>query len=55
LDDYFSGSLKIPGKFFRDFQNVPWEETAVVKSDPEFWKGYLSDPILYIFVARKRE
>jgi hypothetical protein len=55
LDVYFSGSLEIPSKFFRDFQNVPWEETPVVKADPEFWKQYLADPLLYIFTARKRE
>lgn len=55
LDAYFSGSLEIPGKFFEDFQNVPWEETPVVEADPEFWKQYLADPILYIFTARKRE
>ncbi|RMD44891.1 hypothetical protein DV735_g138, partial [Chaetothyriales sp. CBS 134920] len=55
LDVYYSGSLEIPRKFFTDFQNVPWEDTPVVKADPEFWKEYLSDPILYIFTARKRE
>lgn len=55
LDVYYSGSLEIPGKFFTDFQNVPWEETPVVKADPEFWKSYLADPILYIFTAKKPE
>lgn len=55
LDAYYSGSLEIPGKFFEDFRNVPWEETPVVKADPEFWKSYLADPILYIFTARKPE
>jgi SAM-dependent methyltransferase len=54
LEPYFSGSMEIPGKFFEDFQNVSWEETPVVKADPEFWKSYLADPILYIFTARKR-
>lgn len=53
LDAYSTGSLEIPGKFFKDFQNVPWEETSVVKADPEFWRSYLNDPILYIFTARK--
>lgn len=53
LKSYYSGSLEIPGKFFEDFRNVPWEETPVVKADPEFWKEYLADPILYIFTARK--
>lgn len=53
LDAYCSGLLVIPGKFFTDFQNVPWEETPVVKADPEFWKDYVADPILYIFTARK--
>jgi SAM-dependent methyltransferase len=53
LDVYSSGSLDIPGKFFTDFKNVPWEETPVVKEDPEFWESYLADPILYIFTARK--
>ena len=55
LETYYSGSMEIPGKFFRDFQNVPWEETPVVKADPEFWKSYLDDAILYIFTARKSE
>ena len=53
LDVYYSGSLEIAKKFFQDFQNVPWEETPVVKADPDFWKSYLADPILYIFTARK--
>lgn len=53
LDVYASGSLEIPGKFFEDFQNVPWDETPVVKADPEFWQQYLADPILFIFMARK--
>lgn len=53
LDVYYSGSLDISGKFFEDFQNVPWEETPVVKADPEFWRDYLEDPILYIFTARR--
>jgi hypothetical protein len=55
LDVYSSGSLEMPSKFFKDFQNVPWEETSVVKADPEFWELYLADPILYIFTARKPE
>ncbi|MCJ1421983.1 hypothetical protein MMC32_008350 [Xylographa parallela] len=55
LDTYYSGSLEIPEKFFKDFQNVSWEETPVVKAYPEFWKSYLADPILYIFTARKPE
>lgn len=55
LDSYYTGSLEIPGKFFRDFQVVPWEETPIVKADPDFWKAYLDDPILYIFAARKLE
>ena len=55
LDAYYSGSLEVPGKFFTDFQNVPWEDTPVVKADPEFWKSYLAEPILYIFTARKPE
>ena len=55
LEAYYSGSLEIPRKFFKDFQNVPWGETPVVKADPGFWKSYLSDPILYIFTARKPE
>ncbi|KAJ9606107.1 hypothetical protein H2200_009068 [Cladophialophora chaetospira] len=55
LDVYYSGSLEIPGKFFEDFATVPWEETPIVKADPEFWKSYLADPILYIFTARKPE
>jgi SAM-dependent methyltransferase len=54
LDVYYSGSSEIPGKFFTEFQNIPWEETPVVKADPEFWKEYLEDPILYIFTARKK-
>lgn len=53
LNSYYSGSLDIPGKFFEDFQNVPWDETPVVKADVEFWTPYLRDPILYIFTARK--
>lgn len=53
LDSYYTGSLEIPAKFFTDFQNVPWEETPVVKADLEFWKEYLDDPILYIFTARR--
>ncbi|KAK5044904.1 hypothetical protein LTR84_010276 [Exophiala bonariae] len=53
LEVYYSGSLEIPGKFFEDFQNVPWDETPVVKADLEFWELYLADPILYIFTARK--
>ena len=53
LEAYYSGSLEIPEKFFKDFQNVPWEETPVAKADPEFWKSYLADPILYIFTARR--
>lgn len=53
LDDYYTGSLKIPGKFFEDFQNVPWEETPVVQADPDFWKSYLADPILFVFTAKK--
>lgn len=53
LDVYYSGSLEIPGKFFEDFQNVPWEETPIVEADPEFWRAYLDDPILHIFTARK--
>ena len=28
LEAYYSGSLEIPGKFFKDFQNVPWEENT---------------------------
>lgn len=54
LDSYHTGSMEIPGKFFEGFENVPWEETEVVKRDPEFWREYLEDPILYIFTARKR-
>lgn len=54
LKEYYTGSLEIPEKFFQDFQFVPWEETPLVKADPEFWKSYLSDPILYIFAARKK-
>ncbi|MCJ1295898.1 hypothetical protein MMC34_007463 [Xylographa carneopallida] len=53
LEAYYSGSLEIPGKFFKDFQNVPWEETPVVKAHPEFWRSYLAEPIFYIFTARK--
>ena len=53
LDVYYSGSLEIPGKYFEDFRNMSWEETPVVKADPEFWKEYLEDPILFIFTARK--
>lgn len=55
LNSYYRGSLEIPGKFFKDFQTVQWEETPVVKADPEFWKDYLADPILYIFTARRPE
>lgn len=55
LKAYYSGSLEIPGKFFKDFQNVPWEKTPVVKADTDFWAAYLADPILYIFTARKPE
>lgn len=51
--DVYSGSLEIPGKFFEDFKNVPWEDTPAVKVDPDFWKEYLADPILHIFEARK--
>lgn len=53
LDSYFLGSLDIPSKFFRSFQNVPWEKTPVVKADPDFWASYLADPILYIFTAER--
>ena len=53
LDAYYKDPLGIPGKFFEGFENVPWEETEVVKEDPEFWKEYLEEPILYIFTARK--
>lgn len=55
LDVYYTGSLEVPGKFFENFQNVPWEETPIVKADSNFWKEYLDDPILYIFTARKPE
>jgi SAM-dependent methyltransferase len=53
LDAYASGPLEIPGKFFEDFQTVSWEQTPVVQGDPEFWKEYLEDPILFIFTASK--
>lgn len=51
LETYHSGSLDIPARYFQDFQNVSWEETPVVKADPDFWKDYLADPILYIFTS----
>ena len=54
METYYSGSVEIPGRLFEDFQNVPWEDTPIVKADPEFWRLYLQDPILYIFTARKR-
>lgn len=53
LEAHYSGSLEIPGKFFKDFKNVPWEQTPVVKANPEFWKEYLDEPILYVYTARK--
>jgi SAM-dependent methyltransferase len=53
LDAYSSGSHEIPGQFFEDFRNVPWEDTPVVKSNLVFWREYLDDPVLYIFTARK--
>lgn len=54
LETYYSGSLEIPGQYFEDFQVVPWGQTPIVRSDFDFWKDYLADPILYIFTARKR-
>lgn len=54
LEEHYSGSLAIPSRFFTDFENVPWEETAVVKEDPEFWALYLQQPILFIITAKKR-
>jgi SAM-dependent methyltransferase len=55
LDAYSSRSwMQIPGKFFEEFRNVPWQETPVVKEDLESWKEYLDDPILYVYTARKR-
>lgn len=54
LDTYYTGSREVPGKYFEKFQDVSWEETEVVKKDPEFWKEYLEDPILFIFTARKK-
>ncbi|KAK8016018.1 ubiquinone menaquinone biosynthesis C-methyltransferase [Apiospora marii] len=54
LEAHYAGSFEIPGQYFEDFQNVPFEETPVVQADREFWKGYLEDPILYIFTARKK-
>lgn len=54
LDAYYTGSLEVPGKYFEGFEDVPWEETEVVKMDVEFWREYLEDPILYIFTARKK-
>lgn len=54
LDTYFTGSREVPGKYFEAFEVVPWEQTEVVKKDPEFWREYLEDPILYILTARKK-
>jgi hypothetical protein len=55
LDIYTSGSLEIPGKYFTEFQHVPFMETPIVKADPEFWKLYLDHPILHILTAKKIE
>jgi SAM-dependent methyltransferase len=55
LETYYSGSLEIPGKYFKDFQNVSFEQTPVVREDPGFWKSYLDQPILFIFTAKKHE
>ncbi|KAF6791693.1 hypothetical protein CSOJ01_14307 [Colletotrichum sojae] len=54
LDAYYKQPFEIAGKWFEEFEVVKWEETEVVQKDPEFWKAYLEDPILYIFTARKR-
>ncbi|KAK4500251.1 hypothetical protein PRZ48_008440 [Zasmidium cellare] len=54
LDAYNTGSKEVSGKFFEGFEYVRCEETEVVKRDPEFWREYLEDPILYIFTARKK-
>ena len=53
LEAHSSGSLEIPGMYFDNFQNVPWEKTPVVKADPGFWRMYLDEPILYISTARR--
>ncbi|KAK8076080.1 methyltransferase protein [Apiospora phragmitis] len=54
LEAHYSGSFEIPGKYFEGFQNVPFEETPLVKADMDFRKMYLDQPILYIFTARKK-
>ncbi|KAK7909192.1 hypothetical protein PG985_015070 [Apiospora marii] len=54
LEAHYSGSFEIPGRYFENFQKVPFEETPVVRADREFWRGYVEDPILYIFTARKK-
>ncbi|KAF2166512.1 hypothetical protein M409DRAFT_66551 [Zasmidium cellare ATCC 36951] len=54
LEPYYGGSEEISGKYFEGFKAVPWEETEIVRSNPDFWKEYLEDPILYIFTAKKK-
>lgn len=55
LEAHYSGSLEIPSKYFKDFRDVSFEETPVIKADPGFWKLYLDQPILYIITATKHE
>lgn len=55
LYSYHTEPRGLPAKFFKDLEIVPFESTPVVAADPEFWKTYLADPILYIFSAKKAD
>lgn len=54
LEAYYKQPFEIARNWFEEFEVVKWEDTEVVQKDPEFWREYLEDPILYIFTARKR-
>ena len=56
LEIIHSGSTEIYERFgFADFQVMPYEETAVVRADPEFWQLAVENPQITCLTAVKKK
>lgn len=55
METMYSGSTEMHEKYgFVDFKVQPYEETEVVKENPELWKSFLERPGMAVVTATKK-
>lgn len=55
MEATYSGDTRVPERHgLVDVVNEPFENAAVIREDPEFWKLFLDEPSVFVFKARMR-